>query len=183
MTGINPASPNIGIDYLPEADKMKTNIHDPNSIKFYDKYTPYYIFSNFYDKAPFIISGITYLTPEHYFQSEKFTDPIVRQRIIKAQTGLMAMQIANQNKNLAKQGFNDMGLMLNALRAKFSQNPSIATDLVKTIPNQLIFHTMNDNYWGDGGNGSGWNHLGQLLVKVRDELKTGTLSTTKPFMG
>ena len=32
-------------------------------------------------------------------------------------------------------------------------------------------HTTNDSYWGDGGNGSGQNKLGHLLMQVRDELR------------
>lgn len=29
-------------------------------------------------------------------------------------------------------------------------------------------HTRWDNYWADGGNGSGKNRLGYLLMKVRE---------------
>ena len=35
----------------------------------------------------------------------------------------------------------------------------------------LVEHTVNDHYWGDGGDGSGKNRLGQLLMQVRDELR------------
>lgn len=33
----------------------------------------------------------------------------------------------------------------------------------------LVEHTEKDNYWGDGGDGSGKNRLGKILMKVRDE--------------
>lgn len=36
----------------------------------------------------------------------------------------------------------------------------------------LLNHTSNDSYWGDGGDGSGKNMLGRLLVEVREELKS-----------
>ena len=119
-----------------------------------------------------MVAGVNFLTPEHYYQSEKFTDPIIKQRVINAQTARMAKQIANQNKNLVQQGFslNENGVMLNALRAKFSQHPNLAAELVATRPRQLINHTLEDSYWGDGGDGSGWNYLGKLLAQVRDEL-------------
>ena len=29
-------------------------------------------------------------------------------------------------------------------------------------------HTDNDNYWGDAGDGSGLNRLGDLLVELRE---------------
>ena len=35
----------------------------------------------------------------------------------------------------------------------------------------LVEHTSNDAYWGDGGDGSGKNMLGQILMKIRDELR------------
>jgi predicted NAD-dependent protein-ADP-ribosyltransferase YbiA (DUF1768 family) len=31
--------------------------------------------------------------------------------------------------------------------------------------------TENDSYWGDGGDGSGRNMLGQVLMRVREELR------------
>lgn len=32
-------------------------------------------------------------------------------------------------------------------------------------------HTFNDSYWGDGGDGTGKNRLGVLLMDIRDTLK------------
>ncbi len=36
---------------------------------------------------------------------------------------------------------------------------------------ELVEHTANDAYWGDGGDGNGKNRLGSLLMKVREELR------------
>ena len=66
-------------------------------------------------------------------------------------------------------------VMLQALRMKFSQNPEIAKGLVATGDAILIEHTRNDDYWADGGDGSGKNKLGLLLMQVREELKNLTL--------
>ncbi len=35
----------------------------------------------------------------------------------------------------------------------------------------IVEHTENDDYWGDGGNGSGKNMLGQVLMRIRSELR------------
>ena len=35
---------------------------------------------------------------------------------------------------------------------------------------RLVEHTANDSYWGDGGDSSGQNRLGALLMQVRDEI-------------
>ena len=44
--------------------------------------------------------------------------------------------------------------------------------LLETKDCKLVEHTKNDKFWADGGNGSGQNKLGILLMKIREELKT-----------
>ena len=65
--------------------------------------------------------------------------------------------------------------MLQSLRMKFSQNLEIAKELLATGDAILIEHTRNDDYWADGGDGSGKNKLGLLLMQVREELKNSNL--------
>ena len=60
--------------------------------------------------------------------------------------------------------------MREALRAKFTQHPDLKELLLRTGSAQLVEHTANDNYWGDGGDGSGKNRLGILLMELRAEL-------------
>jgi predicted NAD-dependent protein-ADP-ribosyltransferase YbiA (DUF1768 family) len=36
----------------------------------------------------------------------------------------------------------------------------------------LIEHTANDSYWADGGDGSGKNMLGIILMEVRNKLRS-----------
>ena len=66
-------------------------------------------------------------------------------------------------------------VMLQALRMKFSQNPEIVRELLATGDANIIEHTRNDAYWADGGDGTGKNKLGLLLMQVREELKNLTL--------
>ena len=56
-----------------------------------------------------------------------------------------------------------------------SQNPEIAKELLATGDAIIIEHTRNDDYWADGGDGSGKNKLGLLLMQVREEFKNLTL--------
>ena len=67
------------------------------------------------------------------------------------------------------QGVKDV-VMLKALRAKFNQNDELKTMLLGTGEAKLVEHTEKDSYWGDGGDGSGENMLGKLLIQVRQEL-------------
>ena len=63
-----------------------------------------------------------------------------------------------------------MSVMREALDAKFRQHPGLATLLIATGEAALVEHTENDDYWADGGDGSGKNMLGRLLVDVRAAL-------------
>jgi predicted NAD-dependent protein-ADP-ribosyltransferase YbiA (DUF1768 family) len=39
---------------------------------------------------------------------------------------------------------------------------------------ELVEHTTNDHYWADGGDGTGRNMLGVLLMELRAELRQRT---------
>ena len=63
--------------------------------------------------------------------------------------------------------------MREAVRAKFRQHPSLRTLLLSTADAYIVEHSRNDAYWGDGGDGSGKNMLGRILMEVREELRGG----------
>jgi ribA/ribD-fused uncharacterized protein len=65
-----------------------------------------------------------------------------------------------------------VGVMTDAVLAKFSQHQDLAELLLETGDALLVEHTENDSYWGDGGDGSGKNMLGQVLMRVRDRLRS-----------
>ncbi len=62
-------------------------------------------------------------------------------------------------------------IMRYAVREKFRQNTVIMEDLLETGDSIIIEHTKNDSYWADGGDGTGKNMLGQILMEVRTELR------------
>lgn len=61
--------------------------------------------------------------------------------------------------------------MYKCVLAKFSQHVSIRRTLLDTGDALLVEHTSADSYWGDGGDGSGKNMLGKILMRVRDNLR------------
>ena len=65
--------------------------------------------------------------------------------------------------------------MKEGLVAKFTQNQNLKNLLLSTGDKKLVEHTTNDDYWGDKGDGSGRNRLGELLMEVRNEFKVGIL--------
>lgn len=70
-------------------------------------------------------------------------------------------------------------IMKSILEQKFSQNTVCKNLLLSTGNKILIEHTPRDKYWGDGGDGSGENKLGEILMNVRKEiLETETCNNT-----
>ena len=66
-----------------------------------------------------------------------------------------------------------VGLMEEIVRAKFTQNEELKALLLATGEAYLEEgNTWHDTCWGvDAKTGEGQNHLGKILMKVRDELK------------
>ena len=49
--------------------------------------------------------------------------------------------------------------------------PDAPVKLLGTGDARIVEHTANDAYWGDGGDGSGKNMLGLILMRVREALR------------
>ena len=145
-------------------------------IKFYKVHDDYGFMSNF-APYPFSDGNKIWPTSEHYFQAQKFLIPEIQEKIRQIASPMDAALEGRNRQNPLRpdwEGVKDK-VMLQALRMKFSQNPEITKELLATGDAILIEHTRNDAYWGDGGDGSGKNKLGLLLMKVREELKNSNL--------
>lgn len=59
--------------------------------------------------------------------------------------------------------------MLQVVRCKIRQHPELRARLLDTGNRRLVEHTVNDRYWADGGDGSGKNMLGKILMVIRAE--------------
>ncbi len=64
-------------------------------------------------------------------------------------------------------------IMYGIIRAKFTQNPDLCDKLLATGALMLIEgNDWDDRYWGvDKHTGEGKNHLGKILMRVRNELR------------
>lgn len=147
-------------------------------IKFYNKGEPYFEFTNFYD-VPITIGAVTYKSNEHYYQSRKFTHNIpVQNLVLNAGTPEQAYDAAKLNAAAIIPGWDAMKLnvMYEALKAKFSQHPDLKEMLKLTGSSRLNLHTAADKFWGDGGDGTGENQFGKLLMKVRTELQNEVMT-------
>ena len=146
-----------------------------DKIKFYNRHEPYYEFTNFY-QCNVSLDGKLWPTTEHYFQAQKFVGTPYFDKIRRLPTPRDAFQLS-RDPVVARWRRGDWesvkdDIMLRALRAKFSASCSVQLrdKLRGTGDKELVEHTSNDSYWGDGGDGTGKNKLGKLLMRVRSEL-------------
>lgn len=140
-------------------------------ILFYGEHKDYGFLSNYYP-SPMEINGKTYATNEHYFQSKKFEGTPHEQEIIDARSPSMAKRLGRSRSFPIRSDWEEIKceIMHQGLRAKFTQHAHLREKLIATAGFKLVEHTTRDRYWGDGGDGSGKNMLGKILMKVRDEL-------------
>ncbi len=142
------------------------------TIKFYAVSAPYGEFSNF-ALYPIKLKGKTWPTSEHYFQAQKFQGTDYEAKIRKVPSPMKAAELGRSRKFPIRKNWDSMRdqVMYEALKAKFTQHEELRPLLLETEDKILIEHTQNDSYWGDGGDGSGKNKLGKLLMKLREELR------------
>lgn len=142
-------------------------------IKFYNQRSGKYgCFSNF-SNHHINLEGEVWSTTEHYFQAKKFLDPLIQARVRACKTPMQAKRMGSDRSLPLRKDWECVKetIMITALRAKFSQHASLQELLVSTGDALLVEHTKNDLYWADGGNGSGKNRLGHLLMQIRQELQ------------
>jgi len=142
-------------------------------IHFYGVSERYGEFSNF---APFPIrlKNKRWPTSEHYFQAQKFAGTPHEEEVRRAKSPMIAARMGRSRQRPLRKDWEAVkdGIMLDALRAKFGQHEKLKALLLGTGEARIVEHTTNDSYWGDGGDGSGINKLGQLLMRLRSELRS-----------
>ena len=141
-------------------------------IRFYSTGDNYGCFSNF-SAHPVFYDGQTWPTSEHCFQGQKFLNPKDRQAIRKANSPMIATRLGRDRKRPLRRDWESVkiGLMRAIVLAKFSQHDELRATLLATGDAKIIEHTDRDAFWGDGGNGSGKNWLGRILMEVREQLR------------
>ena len=150
---------------------MKKNGKLPwNSISDFHE-EPYQFLSNFYE-ARIEYGGLTYGSSEAAFQAQKCLTEEEKLRFTEMGPG--RSKGAGRRVQL-RPDWNDvkLGIMEEIVRAKFAQHPELAARLLATGDKTLVEgNRWGDAFWGvDMGTGQGENHLGKILMKVREELK------------
>lgn len=147
-------------------------------IKFYSTADEYGEFSNF-APYPIVLDKRTWPTSEHYFQAMKFRDKGEQEQIRKARSPMIAARMGRDRKRKLRRDWESakVNVMRQAVMAKFTQHEDLRQLLLATGDAKLIEHTENDDYWGDGGDGSGKNMLGRILMDIRQVLRSETVQS------
>ncbi len=121
--------------------------------------------------------GGAYPAVEHAYQAMKTTNLAAR---IQFQSLISSGEAKRRGRKLELRSDWEevkLGIMLHLLRLKF-QDPQLRSDLLLTGTAELIEgNAWGDSFWGVVRVGTalahGENHLGRLLMQVRDEIRNG----------
>ena len=122
-----------------------------------------------------------YRSSEHAYQAAKTVYKIERQQIRETKTGYEAKKLGKTvtRRPEWKDDAFRINVMLTVVREKFTKHPELAAKLLTTGLRELV----EGNAWGDSFFGVAWdrktgeahgeNHLGKILMQVREELRDG----------
>jgi ribA/ribD-fused uncharacterized protein len=141
-------------------------------INFYRTGDYYGSFSNF-APYPIEVDGRVWPTSEHYFQAQKFAGTEHEEAMRLAPSPTAVARMGRDRKKPLRSDWESVkdDVMRKAVRAKFTQHAELRAQLLGTGDAKIVEHTENDSYWGDGGDGSGKNMLGLILMEVRERLR------------
>ena len=135
-----------------------------------DRFSRQYAFLSNYYECSVVYDGFCYASSEAAFQAQKTLDPEQR----KAFTLLAASEAKRKGKKLNLrpdwEGIK-YDIMYEVCKAKFTQHPDLAQKLLDTGNEMLVEgNNWGDKIWGQV-KGEGKNLLGQILMRIRDELR------------
>jgi len=137
-------------------------------------------------RSPFEIDGIWYNCAEQYMMAEKarmFGDTEMESRIMTAIEPADQKRYGRQVKgfDLKKWNATAREIVYRGSYAKYTQNPKLKENLLKTAGTTLVEASPHDKIWGIGlhktdhrcknretWQGSNW--LGEVLTKVREKI-------------
>jgi N-glycosidase YbiA len=147
------------------------------TIYFYKADQPYGCFSNF-SAHGVELAGRSWPTAEHYYQAQKFlgSDQDLFERIYAAPTPEVAAKLGRSHPQAHRPDWDQIKLLVmgDVVRDKFQRHREIQAILIATGDRLLVEDSPVDYFWGCGVDRTGTNHLGQILMRVRDELRRST---------
>lgn len=134
--------------------------------------------------TPFVVDGVRYLSMEQYLHAEKalfFKDYAAHKRFMAEPSPRKYKDIKIKGEEYYEWREEAPKIMERGLKKKFECHEDARTDLQLTGKSHIVYATLLDRIngsglrFGDDKNAQksewrGYNELGELLTKVRDEL-------------
>jgi len=133
---------------------------------FRDKYA---FLSNFYP-VPVVYDGLLYQCSEGAYQAAKSMDLMERIKFVSL-NGWKSKKLGKSIKLRDDWDKVRIGIMCTIVLDKFERNPNLREMLINTSSSTLVeYNYWHDTFWGVC-DGIGANHLGIILMEVRELLK------------
>jgi N-glycosidase YbiA len=139
-------------------------------IRFHSKLGPRWL-SNFHMNPIVGKSGKVWPSAEHAYQAAKTLDQLAQERVRQASTAVEAKRMGKTLTIREDWESDKLRVMRAILEAKFQGD--LAQQLIDTGDDKLIHYCpWGDRVWGVDKRGEGANHLGQMLMEIREQLTT-----------
>ena len=153
-----------------EKRKLKRKMKRKRAIK---RFTGKRAFLSNFHLSPTSRHDLLYPSIEHAFQAAKTFDSEEHEAIRFAPSAREAKKLGR--KCSLREDWQDvrLELMQELIKAKFEINPDLSQRLLETGVGELVEgNNWNDTFWGVC-KGEGLNHLGRVLMEVREGLRAG----------
>ena len=144
-------------------------------IYFYSTRGDYGCFSNF-SYHGFELDGEYWSTTEHYFQAQKFASTPHVEQIRQLKTPKEAANMGRDRQRPLRKDWEQVkdDIMRKAVLQKFKTHADTCEILLATADEEIVENSPSDYYWGCGKDVRGKNMLGQIIMEVRDILRSRT---------
>lgn len=130
----------------------------------------YRFLSNFWP-AEVVYGEMVFPTVEHAYQAAKTFSLEHREQIRQAVTPGEAKRLGKLVSIRSSWEYDKLTVMRSLVSQKFRKHPSLRRMLLETDDEELIeINKWYDRFWGVC-DGDGHNHLGKILMEVREELR------------
>ena len=131
----------------------------------------YFFLSNFYP-VEIKLDGIVYPNAEAAFQAQKTLDVEERRKFSMLKNPVQAKRLGRKVKLRDDWEEVKLDIMTEVVSQKFLQHPHLIEMLLQTGDEELIEgNKWGDRFWGVCKD-KGENHLGKILMKIRDAYKS-----------
>ena len=131
----------------------------------------YFFLSNFYP-VEIKLDGIVYPNAEAAFQAQKTLDVEERRNFSMLKNPVQAKRLGRKVKLRDDWEEVKLDIMTEVISQKFLQHPHLIEMLLQTGDEELVEgNKWGDRFWGVC-KGKSENHLGKILMKIRDAYKS-----------